>query len=160
MINNEFKTAILTADMFGHFPIIYAFKLKTDLDILKTQFLDKRIINENLIQAFTSRLHEFLWEMIKSIKDSILTSICDEFFPKNWIKVRHNRNSTPWITRDIAKSSKRKQKLYEKFLKNCTSENKRNYKNFKRLFESVKRKSKKIFYSKKLIQFQGDAKKT
>ena len=71
---------------------------------------------------------------MKSIKDpnesykkfiAILTSIYDEFFPKIWIKVRHNKSSTPWITRGIAKS-KRKQKLYEKFLKNCTSEKEMN----------------------------------
>ena len=34
-----------------------------------------------------------------------------------------------------------------------------NYKNYRMLLESVKRKSKKNFYCKKLIQFQGDAKK-
>ena len=47
-----------------HFPIIYAFKLKTKLDISKTQFLCKRIINENLIKTFKSRLHETWWEII------------------------------------------------------------------------------------------------
>ena len=110
--------------MFDHFPIIYAFKLKTKLDMPKTQFLYKGIINENQIKAFKSRLSEISWKIIKSIKDpkesykkfiAILTSIYDEFFPKNQIKVRHNKNSTPWITKGIAKSSKRKQKLYKSF---------------------------------------------
>ena len=68
-------------------------------------------------------------EKINSIKDTnesykkfieIRGSIYDEFSPKNRIKVRHNKNSTSWITRGIAKSSKRKQKLYEKFVKNRT----------------------------------------
>ena len=36
---NEFKTTILAADIPDHFPIIYAFKLKTKLDIPKAQFL-------------------------------------------------------------------------------------------------------------------------
>ena len=36
IITNEFKTAILTADISDHFPIIYAFKLKEKLDIPKT----------------------------------------------------------------------------------------------------------------------------
>ena len=35
---------------------------------------------------------------------AILTSVYDEFAPKSQIKVRHNKNTTPWITRDIAKS--------------------------------------------------------
>ena len=127
------------------------------------------LINENLMKAFKSRLHKLLWEIIKSIDDpiesnkafiAILPSVYDEFFSKGGMKVRHNKNSTPWITRGMARSSKRKQKLYEKFLKNHTSENKMNYKNYRRLFESVKRKSKRNFYSKQLIQFQEDAKKT
>ena len=141
IINNEFKFAVLTTNIFDHFPIIYAFKLKTKLDISKTQFLYKRIINENLIKAFRSRIHEISWEIIKSIQGPngsykkaivILTSVYDEFFPKSRIKVRHNKNSNPWIT---SKSSKRKQKLYEKFLENCTSESEKNYKNYRRLFE-------------------------
>ena len=156
IINNEFETASLTGDISDYFPITYAFKLKTKHDIPKTQFLYKRIINENLIKAFKSRLHEISQEIIKSIKDpnesykkftAILTSVYDEFFPKSRIKVRHNKKSTPLITRGIAKSSKRKQKLYEKFLKNCTSENEMNSKRI------CKTKVKKIFYSKQLIQF-------
>ena len=52
------KSSILTADISDLLPIIYPFKLRTKLDIPKTQFLYKRIINENLIKAFTFRLHE------------------------------------------------------------------------------------------------------
>ena len=59
-----------------------------------------------------------------------------------------------------AKSSKRKQKLYEKFLKRRTPENKDTYKSYKNLFEIIKRKSKKNFHSAKLIKIQGDTKKT
>ena len=90
---------------------------------------------------------------------AILTSIYHEFFPENRIMVRHNKNSTPWITRGIAKSSKCRQKLYEKFLINCTSENEMNYKNYRKLSESVKQKSK-IFFLLQTIQFQRDGKKT
>ena len=38
VINNKFKTAISTADISYHFPIIYAFKLKTNLDTLRLSF--------------------------------------------------------------------------------------------------------------------------
>ena len=91
IINNKFKTAIIRADISDHFPIIYTFKLKTKLDIPKTQFLYNRIINENLTKAFKSRLPEISWEILKSIKDpnksykkfiAILKSVYDEFFPK------------------------------------------------------------------------------
>ena len=60
------KSSILTADISDLLPIIYAFKLRTKLDIPKTQFLYKRIINENLIKPFTFRLHEISRGIIKS----------------------------------------------------------------------------------------------
>ena len=61
------------------------------------------------------------------------------------------------ITEGIAKSSKKKQGLYEKFLKNSTPKNEETYNTYKNLFETIKRRSKKKFYSEK---FKGDAKKT
>ena len=39
IINNKFKTAILTADISDHFPIIYTFKLKAKLDIHKISMI-------------------------------------------------------------------------------------------------------------------------
>ena len=88
IINSEFKIAILAADISDYFPIIYAIELKLKLNISKTQFLYKRIINENLIKAFKCILHEVSWEVIRNIEDAIesyrkfitmLTSIYDNF---------------------------------------------------------------------------------
>ena len=45
-------------------------------------------------------------------------------------------------------------------MKRRTPENKETYKAYKNLFEMIKRKSKKHFYSAKLIKLQGDPKKT
>ena len=43
-------------------------------------------------------------------------SIYDAFFPKNKIKLKSKDIQSLWITAGIRKSSKRKQRLYEKFL--------------------------------------------
>ena len=69
-------------------------------------------------------------------------------------------DQSPWITKGTAKSSKNKQRLYEKFLKNRTPKNEETYKTYKNLFETIKRRSKKKFYSENLQKFKGDAKKT
>ena len=88
------------------------------------------------------------------------TELYEEFFPIKKVKIKPKRALSPWITNGIAKSSKSKQKLYEKFLKHRTPINEVNYKAHKNLFETIKRKSKKRFYSQKSIKFQGDPKKT
>ena len=55
--------------------------------------------------------------------------------------------------------NKKKQRLYEKFLKNRTPKNEETYKTYKNLFESIKKRLKKKFYSEKLRKFKGDARK-
>ena len=64
------------------------------------------------------------------------------------------------MTKGLLKSSKRKQKLYEKFLKKRTSRNESIYKAYKSLFESLKKKSKKIYYTRRLENYQNDIKKS
>ena len=60
-------------------------------------------------------------------------------FPKS---KNTKRFHSPWITKGIAKSSNRNQKLYEKYLKRRTNETKTAYRLYKNLFESMKWKSK------------------
>ena len=51
------------------------------------------------------------------------------------------------MSKGLKKSSKLKQKLYIKFLKNTTSRNEEVYKNYKNLFERNKMRSKNNYYS-------------
>ena len=60
------------------------------------------------------------------------------------IKLKRKPFLSPWITKGILRLLKRKQLLYERFLKNRTSRNKTRDKEYKNLFETIKRKSKNI----------------
>ena len=68
-------------------------------------------------------------------------------------RIRLKNVLSPWITKGIMKSSKRKQKLYLKFLKQKT------YKNYKNIFERVKQRSKKNYFANLLTKHQNNAKK-
>ena len=87
-------------------------------------------------------------------------SLYDEYFPVAKIRLKQKKLFTPWITRGIKKSSKRKQKLYEKFQNNKTILNEEKYKAYKNLFESINRKSKKSYFLKKILQYKNNTKKT
>ena len=91
---------------------------------------------------------------------TIFSSLYDKCFPKKKIKLKPQKYNNPWITKGIKKSSKRKQKLYEKFLKNRNEKNEKLYKSYINLFESVKRKSKRVYYSSKILELKNNAKKT
>ena len=67
----------------------------------------------------------------------------DKCFPTRKIKVKSKRILTHLITSGIAKSSKSKQKLYEKLLKYLIPTNEVNYETYKILFETIKQYSKK-----------------
>ena len=84
----------------------------------------------------------------------------DEAFPEVEIKVKTKSLLSPWITKGLLKSSKTKSKLYNKYLKNKTYQNEMTYKNYKNLFESVKSRFKKQYYSKLIIKYKNNVKKT
>ena len=88
----------------------------------------------------------------------IFSSLDGEYFPKEKIKFKTQKYNNPWITKGIKKSSKRKQKLYKKFLKNRNEKNEKLYKSYKNLFESIKCKSKRIYYSSKILEFKNNIK--
>ena len=133
------------------------------------QHIHKRIFNETSIESFRLRLREIKWDTLKTSNDSNLaynefldtfTYLYDDCFVRVKIKVKAQNTFRPWITKGIAKSSKKKQKLYEKYLKNHNPQNLATYRTYKNRFETIKRKSKKSYYLEKILRFKGDAKKT
>ena len=48
----------------------------------------------------------------------------DQTFPEIEVKIKARNLLSPWITKEVKKLSKRKQKLYEEFLKKRTCKNK------------------------------------
>ena len=75
----------------------------------KREYLHKRIINESSKAAFKRRLRETSWDALKGLDN----------FNESYVQFieKSNNKANSWITKGIAKSSKRKQKLHEKCLK-------------------------------------------
>ena len=55
--------------------------------------------------------------------------IYNQAFPLQKIKIKGKSLVSPWITKGIRKSSRKKQCLYEKFLKHKTTKKLKTYKN-------------------------------
>ena len=86
--------------------------------------------------------------------------IYDDNFPLKRIEIKEKNIISPWITAGIKKSSKQKQRLYDKYLKRKSERNLQNYKNYKKLFETIKKKSKYNYYNTELTKYKNDIKKT
>ena len=68
--------------------------------------------------------------------------------------------TSPCITRGLKKSSKRKQRLYDKLLKRRNGKNETAYKMYKSFFEKLKLQSKKLYFQNKLKQYENNIKNT
>ena len=64
-------------------------------------------------------------------------------FPLTEIEIKPKNLKTPWFSKGLKKSSKTKQKLYIKFLKNKSAESEKKYKNYRNFFEKLKKNQRK-----------------
>ena len=78
------------------------------------------------MELFKQELYKTSWDDVinnKNPNDAYnyfshkLIVLYDKYFPKQNIRIYIKDLQSPWLTRGIKKSSKRKQKLYIKFLK-------------------------------------------
>ena len=88
----------------------------------------------------------------------IYSSIYDKNFPALETGVKLKDLRTPRMSKAMRKSSKQKQKLYIKFLKSKNPEDELIYKNYKNLFEKLRKKSKQNYYLSLLEKHKDNAK--
>ena len=84
----------------------------------------------------------------------------DANFPIREYILKDKDIKSSWISKGLKKSSKTKQRLYIKFLKIKTLEDESKYKNYKSLFEKLRKKAKIAHYSKLLHKYKTDSKRT
>ena len=116
----------------------------------KVQNLHKHNYDEKAIGLFKQRLREIDWEEHKIYFSLWLV------FPKSKSKKKNSIQSLD--NGRNAKSSKRKQNLYKKYLKRRTTEIETAYKSYKNLFENIKRRYKQNYYFKKSLRFKYNSK--
>ena len=169
-VDTVFKTVIFKSDISDHFPICFLSQNSLPKQNNKeNMFIYKRTYNTESIELFKQKLHETKWDEIMSFQNpddaykaflKRFSTLYDTYFPEKKIKLKNKDLQSPWITKGIRRSSKRKQSLYEKFLKNQNEKNELEYKNYKHLFEAVKKRSKKLHFSKLILRYKNNIKKT
>ena len=75
-------------------------------------------------------------------------------------KYKSKRPNNLWISKGLKKSSKTKEILYRKFIKNPSHKNERDYKTYRNKLNHLIRIAKKNYYSKRLDQAGNDIKST
>ena len=168
-MDQENLTGILKTDICDHFPIFIISVKHTLYSSDKKVTIRKRIINADSIQEFRDILSKVNWGNLYSISNpndayeyflKVFSAIYDLAFLVKTFSVKRKTLQNPWMTKGLLKSFKRKQKLYEKFVKKRSPRNENIYKAYKSLFEGLKKKSKKNYYTRRLENYQNDIKKS
>ena len=156
-------TGIIKCDLTDHFPVFLIENAASNMELEERSdtgvFIRK--FNQESIIDFQNSLKSLDWSFLYEFKDPdsaydyfirIFTTAYDIFFPKCKLNQRTSKGQSPWITKGLLKSSKKKQRLYEKFLKQRTTKNEERYKKYKNMFNSLKLKAKKAYYSEKIAK--------
>ena len=154
--DRNFKTVIS-----DHFPIYFI------IPSLKRQIENETTYES--IELFKQRLFETDWQKIEIYKNrdeaykiflhKFLASY-DGSLPKKKMKVKIKDLQSSWTTKGFKKSSKRKERLYKKFLQKRNRKNELEYKYYKTLFKAVQKLSKKLHLSKLIPKYKNNIKKT
>ena len=167
-MDQDLQNGIIKLDISDHFPIFTILNSKIHNQCPKTK-ISTRTINEVSVENFKNILSLTDWNDVlgKTITNESydqfikkFSLIYDDCFPIKVIEIKTKNLLSPWITKGIKKSSKRKQKLYEKFLKKKSPKNEKEYKDYKQLFEKIKKDSKKKYFQEKLSFYKNDIKNT
>ena len=131
ILTNSFDSKIDT-EIFQIFFSSKSINVKTSQDPV---FATKRDISPFTLSLLKEKLLKADWGLLHTNKDpneaykkfsNVFSNLYEIAFPKIKIKVNSKYQISPWIASGLLKSSKRKQKLYEKFLKNGNYVNKEN----------------------------------
>ena len=130
--------------MSDHVPVVFPIKTNetTQRTVVKSTY--KRSYCEIFFDKFKNILHNRNWDDIKKNKDpnkahgyflNIFIDIYDKLFPKSEVKFKSDQS--PLITKRMTKISKKKQRLYEKFLNNRIPKKEETYKTYENILEGI-----------------------
>ena len=142
----KLKKAIIKSDMSDHFPVFVSLFSPS-----KIHNEYQKITIHKRVMPFKTDLRNGNWNSINhspetNSKYKTFFKIFSELYERHFLlknfQIKAKGLYATWISKGLKKSSKQKQKLYIKFLKNKSTQNKQIYKNYKHLFEKLRRKAK------------------
>ncbi|XP_065667836.1 uncharacterized protein LOC136088102 [Hydra vulgaris] len=129
----------------------------------------KRLLSLNNQLAFQNELGNIDWSPLESLNDANsmfnnfhhnFSNLYEKHFPETEVKIKVKTLNSPWFSKGLKKASKRKHRLYNRYLKNKCVKTKAEYKNYRTLFEKVKRTAKSNYHKKQLEKCQLSSRKT
>ena len=163
------QAGIIKTDLTDHFPIFCIVDKIAEKQPIKQKINTRKFTNDAKCYFNSLLLNETDWNLLYDSTDincayelfeKLFKNAYDKAFPVEEKTVSPIKSKSPWFTAGLRKSSRKKQKLYEKFLKNRTWKNEKNYLTYKKRFEKIKLTAKKNYYNQQTCKYKNNTKKT
>ena len=139
------KKGIIKSDLSDHLPVFFSISTSKSPQNSSTLKLKKR--------SFKDQISNINWHNLNSTQRSvnslyeIFVNIFNEIYDVNFsltgIEIKPKNLKMPWFSKGLKKSSKTKKSLYITFLENKSFESEEQYKNYKNIFEKLKKNQRK-----------------
>ena len=162
---------IIITDVSDHLPVFVTTDLKVYRDTNNTVETEIRKLNEINMQTFKSELSKVNWEH-ECVGDDVnevyghfigkSNTLYDKCCPKSTKRVNNQKRKikSPWITYNLLKCIRRKNRLYKKFLRKPTEENKETYRKYRNRLNYTLRLAKQNHFSNLLEQEKSNMRNT
>lgn len=160
---------VMTSNISDHMPIFCLASVTPKSHGKKKHgTLQVRTMNEQTLENFRCLLEQADWEHV--LKDTNPKTAYQKFlnqflscynaaFPLREIKTKNGKIRKPWITKNLYKRIRERDKMYHAFIKKRDPALLADYKKIRNKLNSDLKKAKSIFYQNKFIQINGDHKK-
>uniref|UniRef100_A0A3P9M519 Reverse transcriptase domain-containing protein n=1 Tax=Oryzias latipes TaxID=8090 RepID=A0A3P9M519_ORYLA len=166
---NKTVNGLLINEISDHLPVFTVYDSSYVNHKLHFSMGYRRIKTETSINAFKTELLEHNWDVIyqKETVDEaydyflrIFGSMYDKHCPVKKFKKKIKYFHCPWITKGLQNACKKKNTLYNNYLKKRTKEAEIKYKKYKNKLTQIIRTCKKEYYGKLLEENKSNIKKT
>ena len=160
---------IIITDISDHLPSIVTISGNILVRKQKIEIMSRKI-NDKTIQAITDVLAGHDWESDLCNKDvnsnftlfhDRLLSTLNKMAPERKIKLTNKQSKRePWIVPSLLKCSIKQRKYFKRALKSKDDFDWERYKEYKKIFDKVKRYMRIEYYKNKCLEFRNNSKKT
>ena len=109
------------------------------------------------------------WDIVYSSRDcnesfdqfiNTVKTLYDKNCPIKQVKLKCKANVPPWMSKNLIKACRKKNKMYKTYIKCKTDVNEKKYKCYKNRLTSILRFCEKKYYSDLLVEHSSNVKKT
>ena len=167
-LHRNFNSMIILDDISDHLPTVALVK-QTKLHGKTPIEFHSRDLSDTILTQIREKLNQVDWNGVLNSEDCernfntfchIVETKLNEIAPLKMTRISGKWHfQEPWLTTGLEMASRTCRKLYRNTLmKNCTEETMSNYKNYRNVYDRLKRKVKIDYYNNKCMEYSNDTK--